>query len=137
MFRPRYCAPRARERRAEFHFDLAGLVGGATCRHSGAARPRRLLTRAGEPDTRAKFIAQMTLDLIFNPQLRLLDGTVIRDRQDAIRFVRRQQGRSGFTQGAEIVDCLERAARPEDLEAAAHRFRSWLVGLGLLDEWGR
>jgi hypothetical protein len=72
----------------------------------------------------------MIADLIFDPELRLVDGTVIRDRQDAIAFTRGLRGRRA--EGAEVLRLLERATKPEEVETAAQRFRSWINRLELL-----
>jgi hypothetical protein len=72
----------------------------------------------------------MIADLIFDPELRLIDGTVIRDRQDAIAFARGRRGRRA--EGAEALRLLERAMRPEEVETAAQRFRSWIKRLELV-----
>jgi len=64
--------------------------------------------------------------------LRLVDGTVIRDREDAIKFARAQEPRPGVDErDDEVLHGLE---RPEDLEAAAQHSRRWFAGLELLDE---
>ena len=79
-------------------------------------------------------MTQMTLDLLFNPELHLVDGTVIRDREDAVRFARAQELRPGIDERDEVLHRLERASRPEELEGAAQHFRRWLAGLELIDE---
>jgi hypothetical protein len=76
----------------------------------------------------------MTLDLLFNPEIRLVDGTVIRNRGDAVRFARAQEPRPGVDERDEVLHRLERASRPEDVEGAAQHFRRWVAGLELLDE---
>ena len=76
----------------------------------------------------------MTFDLLFNPELRLVDGTVIRDREDAVRFARAQELRPGIDERDEVLHRLERASRPEEFEGAAQHFRRWLAGLELIDE---
>ena len=77
----------------------------------------------------------MSPDLVFNPELRLLDGTVIRTREDAIAFARAQEPRPGADERDEVLHQLERASRPEEAEAAGRHFRSWLAQLELLPEW--
>jgi hypothetical protein len=76
----------------------------------------------------------MSLDLLFNPELRLVDGTVIRDREDAVRFARAQKPQPGVDERDEVLRRLKRASRPEEVESAAQHFRRWLAGLKLLDE---
>jgi hypothetical protein len=73
----------------------------------------------------------MTIDLAFNPEMRLIDGTVIRDGRDAIAFAP-ELARSGSVEGREILGLLESATRPEECKAAAQRLRGWIIRLGLL-----
>jgi hypothetical protein len=75
----------------------------------------------------------MKPDLIFNPELRLRDGTVIRDRQDALAFARRFQPQPALGVDKHILHVLENAITPEEVEAAAQRFRGWLKRLDLVD----
>jgi hypothetical protein len=73
----------------------------------------------------------MTADLVFDPELQLTDGTVIRDRQDAVAFARKHQQRA---EGADVLRFLERAVKPEEIEAAAQRFRSWINSQNFLKQ---
>jgi hypothetical protein len=75
----------------------------------------------------------MVLDLVFNPEIRLADGTIIRNRDDAIAFARRQQVHLARDQSGPILRILENATRPEEIEAAARQFRSWVTRLKLID----
>ena len=68
------------------------------------------------------------LDLVFNPEIRLADGTIIRNREDAIAFARRRVSPAS-SESRRIVQSLESAGRPEEVEAAARQFRSWLTRL--------
>ena len=77
------------------------------------------------------FALQMTVDIIFDPELRLVDGTVIQNARDAIAVTRRQ-ARSGSAEAGEILGLFENATRPEECEAAGQRLRSWIVRVGLL-----
>ena len=72
---------------------------------------------------------QMSPDLIFNPEIRLSDGTIIRNREDAVEFARRRVRPS--TESRRIVHRLE-SARPEEVEAAAQQFRGWVARLKLV-----
>ena len=54
----------------------------------------------------------MSPDLVFDPELRLRDGTVIRTREDAIAFARAQQPRPGADERDAVLHQLERASRP-------------------------
>jgi hypothetical protein len=71
----------------------------------------------------------MTIDLVFSPELRLSDGTVIKDRNAAIQFLRNHRAGSPDTESVQILHLLERATTPEELESAAQRFRSWVAHL--------
>jgi hypothetical protein len=73
----------------------------------------------------------MAADLIFNPELRLIDGSVIRDRRDAVAFARKHEWRA---EGADVLRFLERAVKPEEVEAAGQRFRSWITVQKLLKQ---
>ena len=71
----------------------------------------------------------MTIDLVFSPELRLSDGTVIKDRNAAIQFVRNHRACSPDAESVQILHLLESATTPEELESAAQRFRSWVAHL--------
>ena len=71
----------------------------------------------------------MTIDLVFSPELRLSDGTVIKDRNAAIQFVRNHRARSPDVESVQILHLLESATTLEELESAAQRFRSWVAHL--------
>jgi hypothetical protein len=68
----------------------------------------------------------MTIDLVFSPELRLSDGTVIKDRNAAIQYVHNYRMRSPDAGSAQVLHLLENATTPEELERAAQRFRSWI-----------
>jgi hypothetical protein len=76
----------------------------------------------------------MPLDFAFNPELRLLNGNVVRDLNDALLFTRAQEARPGIDERDEVLHALERASTPDEAEAAAQRFRRWLAELEVLDE---
>ena len=76
----------------------------------------------------------MTVDFLFNPELRLLDGTVIRDRADALSFLRVQETRPGVDERDELLHLIERANESGTIEVAGIRFRDWLRELEVLDE---
>ena len=84
--------------------------------------------------SRSRLPAQMSPDLVFDPELRLRDGTVIRTREDAIAFARAQEVRPGVDERDEVLHRLERASRPEEAEAAGRHFRRWLAQLEMLSE---
>ena len=71
----------------------------------------------------------MTIDLVFSPELHLSDGTVIKDRNAAIQFLRNHCAGSPDAESFQILHLLERATTPEELESAAQRFRSWVAHL--------
>jgi hypothetical protein len=93
---------------------------------------RRRITRGTNP--RLVRFRGMTIDFVFNPELRLVDGTVIRNRDDALAFARAQEGRPGVDKRDEVLHGLERAKAPAEAKAAAARFRDWLAELEVLDE---
>lgn len=72
----------------------------------------------------------MTIDLVFTPELRLSDGTVIKDRNAAIQYLRNYHVRAPDAGSAQVLHLLESATTPEELESAAQRFRSWVSHLG-------
>jgi hypothetical protein len=76
----------------------------------------------------------MAVDFAFNPELRLLNGSIIRNRDDALGFLRAQETRPGVDDRDEILHLMERAEQPAAAEAAAVRFRDWLRELEVLDE---
>jgi hypothetical protein len=75
-------------------------------------------------------VVRMSPDLVFDPEIRLTDGTIIRNREDAIAFAR-QRVRRDSSESRHIVHSLE-SARPEEVEAAAQQFRRWVVRLKLV-----
>ena len=76
----------------------------------------------------------MGIQFAFNPELRLMDGTIIRNVDDALLFARAQETRPGVDQRDEVLHLLEQARTPEDAENAGMRFRDWLLALDILDE---
>jgi hypothetical protein len=76
----------------------------------------------------------MALDFAFNPELRLIDGQIIRDLSDALVFTRAQEARPGVDDRDEVLHLLERARTAAEAEHAATRFRAWLAELEILDE---
>lgn len=72
----------------------------------------------------------MTIDLVFSPELRLSDGTVIKDRRAAIEYLRDYRVRASDAGSLQVLNLLESATTPEELESAAQRFRSWVSHLG-------
>jgi hypothetical protein len=76
----------------------------------------------------------MAVDFVFNPELRLVDGTVIRNRDDALGFLRAQELRPGVDERDEILHRIERADDAAAVEQAGRQFREWLAELEVLDE---
>ena len=74
------------------------------------------------------------VDFVFNPELRLLDGSIIRNRDDAIAFLRAQEARPGVDDRDELLHAFERVRDPDAIENVASRFRDWLRELEILDE---
>lgn len=76
----------------------------------------------------------MAADFLFNPELRLIDGTVIRNRADALLFLRAQEARPGVDDRDELLHLLERANDAGAMRVAGSRFCEWLRELEVLDE---
>ena len=75
----------------------------------------------------------MATEFYFTPELRLKDGRVIRDLEDAASFAREQEVRPGVDQRDEVLHRIERAESKEDAHAAAHWFVQWLEELDVLE----
>jgi hypothetical protein len=75
----------------------------------------------------------MTTEFYFTPELRLKDGRVIRDIEDALGFAREQEPRPGVDQRDEVLHTMERAKTHEETHAAAHLFLRWLEELEILE----
>jgi hypothetical protein len=75
----------------------------------------------------------MTTEFYFTPELRLKDGRVIRDIEDALGFAREQEPRPGVDQRDEVLHMMERAKTNEETHAAAHLFLRWLEELEILE----
>jgi hypothetical protein len=71
----------------------------------------------------------MTIDLSSVPSCVFSDGTVIKDRNAAIQYVRNYRVRSPDAGSAQVLHLLENATTPEERERAAQRFRSWIGNL--------
>jgi len=76
----------------------------------------------------------MAADFLFNPEPRLLDGTVIRNRDDAVAFLRAQEARPGVDDRDELLHLIERAKDSHAVEILGGRFREWLRELEILDD---
>jgi hypothetical protein len=75
----------------------------------------------------------MATEFYFTPELRLKDGRVIRDIEDALGFAREQEPRPGVDQRDEVLHKIERAKSKEETHAAAHFFLRWLEELEILE----
>ena len=71
--------------------------------------------------------------LNFTPELRLIDGRIIRNTEDATAFVREQEPRPGVDQRDEVLHALERARTKEEAQAAAQLFLRWLEELEIIE----
>jgi len=76
----------------------------------------------------------MVADFAFSPELRLMNGSIIRNRDDAVGFLRAQEARPGVDERDEILHLIERAEDENAARQAALRFRHWLRELEVLDE---
>ena len=74
------------------------------------------------------------MDFSFAPELRLLDGRILRGLDDAIDFARAQETRPGVDQRDEVLHRLERAQGEHETREAADMFVNWLRELEVLDE---
>jgi hypothetical protein len=68
----------------------------------------------------------------FTPGLRLTDGRIIRNLEDAVGFCREQEARPGVDQRDEVLHAIERARTLEQAQAAAHLFLRWLGELQIV-----
>jgi hypothetical protein len=75
----------------------------------------------------------MMIEFNFTPELRLVDGRIIRNIDDAAAFAREHEARPGVDRRDEVLHALERAQSPEEIHAAAHLFLRWLEELELVD----
>src|SRR5437588_4678101 len=74
----------------------------------------------------------MAIEFNFTPELRLVDGRIIRDLADAALFAREHEARPGVDQRDEVLHAIERAQNQEEAHAAAHLFLRWLEELKLV-----
>jgi hypothetical protein len=75
----------------------------------------------------------MEVEFNFTPELRLIDGRVIRNIADAASFAREQELRPGVDRRDEILHALERAQSPEEVHDAAHLFLRWMEELEIVE----
>ncbi len=75
----------------------------------------------------------MAVEFNFTPELRLTDGRIIRNLEDAALFAREHEPRPGVDRRDEVLHALERAQNQEEAHAAAHLFLQWLEELELVD----
>ena len=77
---------------------------------------------------------QMTIDLVFSPELRLSDGTVIKDRNAAIQFVRNHRARSPDAGASKSCICLRARRRRKNSKV---RLRDFAAGSPILIATGK
>ena len=75
----------------------------------------------------------MAIEFYFTPELRLRDGRIIRNIDDAIIFARAHEPRPGIDRRDEVLHSLERARNREEAHSAAHQFLRWLEELEVVD----
>jgi hypothetical protein len=75
----------------------------------------------------------MTPEFNFTPELRLADGRIIRNLDDAVGFAREHEVRPGVDRRDEVLHTLEAAHTKEEAHAAAHLFLRWLEELELVE----
>jgi hypothetical protein len=73
-------------------------------------------------------------EIIFNPEIQLINGTIIRNGEDATIFLRAHEARPGVDERDEILHLLERAQTPEQIASAGDRFREWLRELEVTNQ---
>jgi hypothetical protein len=67
------------------------------------------------------------------PELRLIDGRIIRNLDDAALFAPEHEPRPGIDRRDEVLHAIERARNGEEAHAAAHLFLQWLEELELVE----
>jgi hypothetical protein len=75
----------------------------------------------------------MPIEFHFAPELRLVDGRIIRNLEDAAMFAREHEARPGVDRRDEVLHALERAQNSEQAHSAAQLFLRWLEELELVD----
>jgi hypothetical protein len=75
----------------------------------------------------------MAEEFNFTPELRLIDGRIIRNIDDAASLVREHEARPGVDQRDEVLHALEHANNKEKAHAAAHLFLRWAEELELIE----
>jgi hypothetical protein len=75
----------------------------------------------------------MAFEFNFTPEIRLLDGRIVRNIEDAIAFVREHESRPGVDRRDEVLHALERASNREQAYAAANLFLEWLEELDVVE----
>jgi hypothetical protein len=75
----------------------------------------------------------MAVEFNFTPELRLIDGRIIRNLDDATLFAREHEARPGIDRRDEVLHAIERARNQEEAHAAAHLFLRWLEELELVE----
>ena len=74
----------------------------------------------------------MGAQFYFAPEVRLIDGRIIRNVADATAFVREHESRPGVDQRDEVLHALERARNKDEAQAAARLFLHWLEELEVI-----
>jgi hypothetical protein len=69
----------------------------------------------------------------FTPELRLIDGRIIRNLDDAIAFMREHEARPGVDRRDEVLHTIEHARTQEEAYAAANLFLTWLEELEIVE----
>jgi hypothetical protein len=75
----------------------------------------------------------MAVEFNFTPELRLIDGRIIRNLDDATLFAREHEARPGIDRRDEVLHAIEHARNQEEAHAAAHLFLRWLEELELVE----
>jgi len=75
----------------------------------------------------------MAFEFNFTPEIRLKDGRIVRNVEDAAQLLREHEPRPGVDRRDEVLHMLERAETREQALAASHVFLRWLEELELVD----
>jgi hypothetical protein len=83
--------------------------------------------------TTAKQATDTNVEFNFTPELRLIDGRIIRNLEDATAFMREHEARPGVDRRDEVLHTLEHAHTQEEAYAAANLFLNWLEELEIVE----
>jgi hypothetical protein len=100
---------------------------------SDAGSDKAVRIRSAELSVLPAVACSMAVEFNFTPELRLIDGRIIRNLDDATLFAREHEARPGIDRRDEVLHAIERARNGEEAHAAAHLFLRWLEELELVE----